>query len=206
MSTHSSIDQILKVGLPIYFLLFFGIAFVIKSLVVAKRIGKNPVVLPKDDSAYGLIGIYFKLTMLGLLSYTLLYSFLPNSDNYLLPISILENQSLQYSGMGIMLVALIWTLIAQNHMKESWRIGIDMETETELITKGLFGISRNPIFLGMIISLIGLFLLTPNTWTLLFMILGYVLIQIQIRLEEAHLIKKHGAEYLKYKMNVSRLL
>ncbi len=91
-------------------------------------------------------------------------------------------------------------------MKESWRIGIDTETKTELITKGLFGISRNPIFLGMIVSLIGLFFLTPNAWTLIFVILGYVLIQIQIRLEEEFLIEQHGEKYIEYREKVRRLI
>ena len=58
-------DYFIKIILPIYFIIYFGIAFVLKSLIVAKRIGKNPLVLPKDDSAYGLIGYYFKLTHAG---------------------------------------------------------------------------------------------------------------------------------------------
>ncbi len=66
-------------------------------------------------------------------------------------------------------------------MKNSWRIGIDTETKTDLITSGLFKFSRNPIFLGIILSLVGLFLTTPNALTVLFLILGYVLIQIQIQ-------------------------
>jgi len=179
---------------------------VLKSFFVAKKIGKNPLVLPKDDSAYGLIGLYFKLTMIGLICYTVLYSLVTNFNDYLLSIKSLEIQNLKYVGIGIMIIALIWTIVAQNHMKESWRIGIDTETKTELITIGLFRISRNPIFLGMILSLIGLFLLTPNTWTLLFMILGYVLIQIQIRLEEEFLTKQHGKKYLSYKEKVRRLI
>ena len=91
-------------------------------------------------------------------------------------------------------------------MKNSWRIGIDTETKTELVTIGLFSISRNPIFFGMILSLIGLFLTTPNALTSLFLILGYILIQIQIRLEEAFLIKEHGQNYLLYKQKVRRLI
>jgi len=199
-------EQVIRIGLPIYFVIFFGVAFVLKSFFVAKKIGKNPLVLPKDDSAYGLIGLYFKLTMIGLICYTVLYSLVTNFNDYLLSIKSLEIQNLKYVGIGIMIIALIWTIVAQNHMKESWRIGIDTETKTELITIGLFGISRNPIFLGMILSLIGLFLLTPNTWTLLFMILGYVLIQIQIRLEEEFLTKQHGKKYLSYKEKVRRLI
>ena len=91
-------------------------------------------------------------------------------------------------------------------MKNSWRIGIDTETKTELITTGLFRHSRNPIFFGMIISLVGLFLTTPNALTGLFLILGYVLIQIQIRLEEEFLTGQHGKKYTDYKQNVRRLI
>ena len=49
-------NEFLRIFLPTYFIVYFGIAFVAKSVIVAKRIGKNPLVLPKDDSAYGLIG------------------------------------------------------------------------------------------------------------------------------------------------------
>ncbi|WP_413614210.1 methyltransferase family protein [Flavobacterium sp. N2013] len=87
----------------------------------------------------------------------------------------------KYVAIGLLVVALIWTIIAQNQMKNSWRIGIDTETKTDLITSGLFKFSRNPIFLGIILSLVGLFLTTPNALTVLFLILGYVLIQIQIQ-------------------------
>jgi protein-S-isoprenylcysteine O-methyltransferase Ste14 len=91
-------------------------------------------------------------------------------------------------------------------MKNSWRIGIDTDTKTELITNGLFSISRNPVFFGIVLSLSGLFLITPNALTLLLFILGYVLIQIQIRLEEEFLIKEHGQKYLEYKQKVRRLI
>ncbi len=47
----------LRIVLPTYFVIYFGVAFVLKSVVVAQRIGKNKLVLPKDDSAYGLIGL-----------------------------------------------------------------------------------------------------------------------------------------------------
>lgn len=199
-------EQIIRIGLPIYFVFFFGIAFVAKSVIVARRIGKNPLVLPKDDSAFGLIGFYFKITMIGLFLYSILYSIFPNSHNFLLPIEYIENQYLKYFGIGILILALIWTIIAQNHMKNSWRIGIDTLTKTELITNGLFRFSRNPIFFGMILSLIGLFLVTPNIWTLIFMVLGYVLIQIQIRLEEEFLDKQHGEKYRNYKKKVRRII
>ena len=199
-------EQLLRIILPTYFLFYFGIAFVAKSLIVAKRIGKNPLVLPKDDSAYGLIGLYFKLTMISMFIYVLLFAFVPTLYDIFLPIKQLETPTVKYVGLGLLGFALIWTIIAQAHMKNSWRIGIDTETKTELITTGLFGLSRNPIFFGMTISLVGLLLTTPNALTGLFLILGYVLIQIQIRLEEEFLTNQHGQNYLMYKQKVRRLI
>lgn len=199
-------EQILRIILPTYFIVYFGIAFLAKSLIVAKRIGKNPLVLPKDDNAYGLIGLYFKLTMIFMFVYVLLFAFMPTLYDYFLPIKQLETLSIKYIGLGLLGFSLIWTIVSQGHMKNSWRIGIDTETKTELITTGLFGHSRNPIFFGMIISLVGLFLTTPNALTVIFLILGYVLIQIQIRLEEDFLTTQHGQDYLTYKQKVRRLI
>lgn len=199
-------ETILKLFLPIYFIIYFGIAFVLKSLVVAKKIGKNPLVLPNDDSAFGLIGLYFKLLLIAMFIYVFAFALLPTNQNFFLAIIIFEVMISKYIGIGLLLLGLIWTIIAQVHMKNSWRIGIDIETKTELVTTGLFGISRNPIFFGMILSLIGLFLVTPNAWTLLFFILGVVFIQIQIRLEEEFLVKEHGQKYLDYKNHVRRII
>ncbi len=199
-------NEFLRIFLPTYFIIYFGIAFVAKSVIVAKRIGKNPLVLPKDDSAYGLIGFYFKLTMIFMFVYVLLFAFVTTIYETFLPIVQLDTLTIKYVGLGLLTFALIWTIIAQGHMKNSWRIGIDTETKTELITTGLFQTSRNPIFFGMIVSLVGLFLTTPNALTGLFLILGYVLIQIQIRLEEEFLINQHGQTYINYKQKVRRLI
>jgi protein-S-isoprenylcysteine O-methyltransferase Ste14 len=91
-------------------------------------------------------------------------------------------------------------------MGESWRIGIDEERRAPLVRKGVFGLSRNPIFLGMMLTLLGLFLVTPNAVTLLVLVLGVVLIQIQVRLEEEFLSGVHGEEYAEYRRGVRRWL
>ena len=192
--------------LPIYFISYFAIAFVATSILVAKKIGKSPLVLPKDDYAYGLVGRYFKLLLIVIFVYVMLYGIFPEAHDFFLPFKLPGFIVLESWGIALMILSLIWTVIAHNQMKTSWRIGIDTEVKTELIQHGLFRISRNPIFLGMIISLLGLLMLTPNVVSLIFLILGYVLIQIQIRLEEAHLVQIHGEDYNKYKSSVRRFL
>jgi len=192
--------------IPLYFIFFFIISFVGISYKVAKQIGKNPNVLPKDDSAYGLVGLYFKLILLALFIYTVLLLFFPKEIFPAFKINNLEYDFFQYTGLGLMIIALIWVITAQLQMKNSWRIGIDNTMKTDLITRGLFRFSRNPIFLGMTISLLGFFLVFPTVIAFSFLLMGSILMQIQIRLEEEYLIKEHGEIYLTYKKKVNRML
>ncbi|AZA98547.1 isoprenylcysteine carboxylmethyltransferase family protein [Chryseobacterium joostei] len=192
--------------IPLYFVLFFLVSFVGITFAVTKRIGKNPNVLPKDDSAYGLIGWYFKLTLFFLFTYTILLFLFHDIIGQAFIISFLDNDFFRYLGVILMIAALIWVFIAQWQMKDSWRIGIDNDTKTELVTQGLFRFSRNPIFLGMTVSLVGFFLAFPTVIALTFLLIGSILMQIQIRLEEEFLLKQHGPIYLAYKKRVGRML
>jgi len=199
-------EKIIQFLLPLYFTIYFLFAFIIRSIQVYQRTGKNPMVLPKDDSAYGLIGFYFKGTLIGLLLYVFMFAWLPSLKAYFLPILLPLPEVWQWLGLLLLLVALIWTIVAQGNMKDSWRIGIDSEMKTALITGGLFSFCRNPIFLGMLLVLAGLFFLTPNAATLIFWIVGYILIQLQIRLEEEYLSRQHGEQYDEFCKKVPRRL
>jgi protein-S-isoprenylcysteine O-methyltransferase Ste14 len=199
-------DQCIKIILPIYFAIYFGIAFVLKVFSIARKIGKSPLVLPKDDTAYGLVGRYFKFMLVAIFLYVMGYAILP--DKYIQGFIFvhISNKATAIIGLSVLAIALLWTAKAQGDMKNSWRIGIDSNTKTDLITTGLFKVSRNPVFLGMIMVLTGLLLITPDAFTLLFLILGFVLIQVQIRLEEEHLSKMNGEAYSLYCRNTRRFI
>ncbi len=91
-------------------------------------------------------------------------------------------------------------------MGQSWRIGIDNEVRTPLVTSGLFAWSRNPIFLAMRVCLAALVLLQPNVITLALLLMGDLVMQFQVRLEEAFLREQHGAAYTDYCARVRRWL
>lgn len=192
--------------LIIYLIIYFGAAFVLPSYRVWKRTGVNPVTFRGADTAHDYIGKFFKIVMLVLTLTVIVYAFASNFYTYLMPIVWLENRIVQYVGIGLLLLSLGWTILAQIQMGNSWRIGIDEEKETPLVQKGLFSLSRNPIFLGMQITLLGFFLVSPNALTLLIFVLGFVLIQIQVRLEEEFLTKLHGENYLLYCRKTRRWL
>jgi protein-S-isoprenylcysteine O-methyltransferase Ste14 len=194
----------MKIFLVLYFLLFFGLAMLLPTYRVWKTTGVNPYKLGSSDSAHDYIGRFFRLVIAGCGLVVIAFALFPNLYSSLLPISQLEKTGVKIFGGLLLVSALIWVLIAQIHMQKSWRIGIDEDVKTELIQTGLFKISRNPIFLGMRAMLLGIFLVIPNAITLVILIAGELLIQIQVRLEEEFLIRTHGASYITYQKKVRR--
>jgi protein-S-isoprenylcysteine O-methyltransferase Ste14 len=199
-------DSPLKYFLPTYLAAYFFAAFLWRSFVVWKRTGVNPLVFKGTDNAHDYIGRVFKLLFAAVVVAVAVYSLSEWLYEYLTPITWLERLWLRWAGIALLLISLAWTVVAQAQMGESWRIGIDEERRTPLVRKGVFGLSRNPIFLGMMLTLLGLFLVIPNAVTLLVFVLGVVLIQIQVRLEEEFLSNMHGEEYAQYRRSVRRWL
>jgi protein-S-isoprenylcysteine O-methyltransferase Ste14 len=196
----------LKYFLPLYLFAYLCAAFFWRSFKVWKETGVNPVVFNSPDNAHDFIGQMFKLLFALIFVSVFIHSFLPNAYSYLGPILWLQHPWLRWTGTGLLILSLLWTVVAQAQMGESWRIGIDHEHQTALVRTGVFGFSRNPIFLGMTITLVGLSFVIPNTLTALTLLMGVVLIQIQVRLEEEFLAKIHGKEYCQYRRQVRRWL
>ena len=195
---------LLKIFLPIYFLLFFGLAMFWRSYIAWKRTGINPYKLGNGDTVHDFVGKLFRLTLIVAALIVFVFSFLDQYYEWLSPIAWMNSSVLMMIGIALLVLALIWVLVAQLQMGDSWRIGIDEESKSALVQHGLFGVSRNPIFLGMLVMLVGLLLLLPTAVTLTITVLGFVLIHVQVRLEEAFLTEKYGEDYRKYQMNVRR--
>ena len=197
-------------AIPFFSIFFFAVyllvIFVWPTVRTYRQTGINPLTFGTSDSAHDFIGRWFKVLIAAMAATIAVYCSGEESYSYLLPAGFLINEKLQVTGMLLCTFSLGWTAIAQYQMGKSWRIGIDEKHKTELRTAGLFSISRNPIFLGLLLTLLGFFLLLPNGLTLLFLVAGYLLIQIQIRLEEEFLEKQHGASYQSYKQQVRRFL
>lgn len=188
-----------------YFSLFFALAFALPTYRVWRRDGVNALVLPSDDTAHGLVGRLFKATIIGtFLLLSALSLGLPEAA--VGPLSWLGAGAVRIIGWLVLGLSLAWIIAAQSQMGSSWRIGIDVDTRTELVTSGIFAISRNPIFLGMRAGLLGLFLVLPNAPTLAILVLGEALMQVQVRLEEQHLQSRHGGAFERYRGDVRRWL
>lgn len=189
----------------VFLLVFFLTTFALPSWLVWKNTGINPVVLPKDDSVYGFVGGVFKWLIALVFACLGANAFAPERLAWLFPpLGWLEIPLARAFGWSVMVSSWLLILAAQRTMRQSWRIGIDEKEPTELVQNGLFARSRNPIFLGMVLTMAGLFLVLPKAVTLLAAVVSWVVISVQIRLEEDFLSKQHGQAYRDYCQKVGR--
>jgi len=97
-------------------------------------------------------------------------------------------------------------IIAMVTMRDSWRAGIPAEDNTQMVTSGIYRISRNPAFLGFDLTYIGYYLAFDNLPLLLISLFAVTLMHLQILEEEKYLANRFGTKYLEYKKNVGRYL
>ncbi len=104
-------------------------------------------------------------------------------------------------GGTVIFIVAVWT------MRDSWRAGVSKTDKTELITNGIYHISRNPAFLGFDLLYIGTLLMFFN-WILCFLtVFAVTMYHLQIvNVEEDFLLATFGNEYLKYKKKVRRYI
>ena len=193
-----------QIFLPTASLLYLFLVFVLRSFILWKQTGVNPLVFGSTDKAHDYIGRVYKLMVLGTWISITLFSFFPDQYKFLLPIDYLESNQLEFAGLILLFISFLWTSVGQYQMATSWRIGIDYKEKTKLINNGLFKYSRNPIFLGVLISYLGTFLIIPNILSFSMMLVTFVMIQTQVRLEEEYLESVQGKEYIEYKSQVRR--
>ena len=127
-------------------------------------------------------------------------------------ISIILNTSLlsspiRYIGFAMTVVGDIVFICSIITMKDSWRAGVSESEKTELISNGIYKISRNPAFVGFDLIYIGVILMFFNWALLLVSIFAIIMFHLQIVcVEEPFLIRTFGDEYLNYKNTVGRYL
>ena len=119
---------------------------------------------------------------------------------------ILNNQIIQLAGAVFIFAGLLIFCLALISFKSSWRVGIDNVAPGDLITTGVFSISRNPVFLSIDLYFMGTFLIYRNLFFLMCLVYIAIGLQFQIRQEETFLVERYGAKYRKYLSRVNRYI
>jgi protein-S-isoprenylcysteine O-methyltransferase Ste14 len=121
------------------------------------------------------------------------------------PISLIPD-TVQYV-VGIILILLGLSVVAVAFLKFR-RAGTHIEPHkptTAIVTEGLYGVSRNPIYVALTGITLGIAVVTDNVWVVLMLVPTLIIMRIGvIAREERYLEGKFGEEYRRYKASVRR--
>lgn len=179
------------------------LAFGWRSLAQWRRTGDTGLRL--DAGPPGSIGWWAKLAFIAALLLGVAGPIAGMAD--LDPVPFLDHTWTQATGVALACGGVVATLSAQLGMGTAWRVGVDPDERTELVTAGSFAVVRNPIFTAMCVTSIGLGLMVPNLVSLAATAVLIASIQAQVRaVEEPHLVRVHGTAYYVYATRVGRFV
>jgi protein-S-isoprenylcysteine O-methyltransferase Ste14 len=112
-------------------------------------------------------------------------------------------------GMGIMFltISLLFLVTSLRKFFLSKNTLILIKPASSLQTNGIYRISRNPMYVGLLFLYLGITCFIGNWWNVILLpVLFLIIQQYVIRSEEKYLTRAFGEEFLVYKNNVRRWL
>jgi protein-S-isoprenylcysteine O-methyltransferase Ste14 len=112
-------------------------------------------------------------------------------------------------------LAVALTLLAMNlsvgaasliGLRDSWRVGVLEDQQTDLIEGGIYRFSRNPYFLSYLIMFAAYTALLQNIILLILSLVNFAIIHLMVLKEEKHLTALHGEKYRQYQKRVPRYI
>lgn len=188
-------------------LLLVAIAFVWRPWLQRRRYGSAGILLFRAGSAGQRVrDAGAALLFVLLAAQALVAALAPES----LPLAQADRRSAAplREGLGALLLVggLVLLVVAQLQLGAAWRIGIDEAARPGLVTSGLYGVSRNPIFLALLGIVAGYTLLIPTIASAAMLTGTYLGMRLQIAAEESYLTRVYGDEYRAYARRVGRLV
>jgi protein-S-isoprenylcysteine O-methyltransferase Ste14 len=184
--------------------LFGLLAFVLRVAIHIRRTGESGLrgVTGRPGSVEWLAGVGFVAAIaLGVAAPVLALA------DAVEPIDALDRTWLHVLGIVLYGAGLIGVLVAQGTMGGSWRVGVDEDERTALVTTGPFSVVRNPIYTTMLAAAAGLAMLVPSVIAIAALVLLVVSLEAQTRIvEEPYLVRTHGDAYTGYTGRVGRFV
>jgi len=119
---------------------------------------------------------------------------------------LLDWRFVKLIGAVMLICSLVIFILALTAFGSSWRVGIDEKTPGELVSRGVFVVTRNPIFLLLIVYASGTFLIHGRVILLVSGVLIVAGVQYQIIQEEKFLLGRYGRAYEEYRARTGRYI
>jgi protein-S-isoprenylcysteine O-methyltransferase Ste14 len=115
-----------------------------------------------------------------------------------------HSTAVAWFGVALCLGGVLILVFSLVSFGNSFRVGIDVDQPGQLVTTGIFAVSRNPIYVGFFLFLLGQFLVFPSWTTLTALAFATVLFHRQVMREEEFMRQRYGREYDEYCGHVRR--
>lgn len=114
--------------------------------------------------------------------------------------------SFPYNLSGLLVIYFAMTIMGKSRdLFIKHETSVAYEKSNKLVTEGIYSKSRNPMYLGMMLLLLGLAICLQNVFGLMFPFLFYFVTDLYyIPFEEKVLTEQFDIEYLEYKSKVKR--
>ena len=119
---------------------------------------------------------------------------------------LFDSSLIAWIGVGLCFIGVLVLVASLISFGSSFRVGIDVDKPDELVTTGVFAVSRNPIYVGFAFVLVGQFLVFPNWIPLIYLAAGASLFHRQVLREESFMRQHYGREYAEYCRRTRRYL
>ncbi len=190
-------------------LVAFLIVFIGRSIFLYTRHGVNPLVLGVGKT--GLRRIVELAFFVGLFLWIIEiicnalhwdWHVFGNSSSVI----IFDIIQIKILGVALIVSGFLMFVLALISFGRSWRVGIDEQSPGDLVTHGVFRISRNPIFVFIDLYFAGTFFIYSSTFFLVAAIIVLFGLHYQILQEESFLKENYGKSYLQYMERTARYL
>jgi protein-S-isoprenylcysteine O-methyltransferase Ste14 len=177
-----------------------------KAIYLRLATGINPIVIASSKGAWRIVEILSLASVLLWLTEVILQAFHSRYDIFpkRLGFDFLDGFVVKILGAGFVGLGLVTFLSAFFSFGKSWRIGIDRKTPGTLVTGGIFGLTRNPIYVASNLYFTGIFLINGTWFFLIFALLAAIACHFQILREEEFLRRQYGRDFEDYCQRTGR--
>jgi protein-S-isoprenylcysteine O-methyltransferase Ste14 len=178
---------------------FFTFAYRSVGLRIRRKV--NPVKFNFSESC--LLGLSELVLLAGVSIWAIevtLYSIPAEVHIFPWPFNLLLFNCLIAQSLGAFISLLAFGLLFSGlkNLGDSWRFGIDENQTVDLVTKGIYSVTRNPIYMFFNLWFLGTFLMNGTLIFLCFLLFTFVNLHFQVIKEEAFLRKVYGSAFVEY--------
>ena len=188
-------------------LVLFLVVLIGRALQLRITQNINPIAIGRGKSGFRLVfevyafaGVTVWMIELFLSSLHVSFRIFPESVST----PLFDSTILKLIGVALLIFGFVVFVLAFVSFGNSWRVGVDVKTPGELVTSGIFAVSRNPIYVFLNFWFIGVFLINGTLIFMIFALLAVAHLHYQILQEEKFLVRLYGQAYEDYRARTGR--